>query len=78
MTYPKKTLLEACQLAFNGKNNKDIEEMLGVSKGTIVRWRKLRLWKETEKDLLEAEKRHVFEKQLVIRAEESKLTVLGN
>jgi hypothetical protein len=77
MAYPKKILIEACQLAFNGKNNADLEKILGVSKGTIVRWRTLPLWKEIEKDLLEAEKRHVVEKQLIIRAEESKLTAQG-
>ena len=77
MAYPKKILIEACQLAFNGKNNADLEKILGVSKGTIVRWRKLPLWKDVENELIEAEKRRVVETQLVIRAEKSKLTAQG-
>lgn len=50
-----KQILEACKLSFDGMTGTEIAKELQVNPNTISRWRKLAVWKEMERKLIEAE-----------------------
>lgn len=50
-----KQILEACKMSFDGMTYAEIAKKLEVNPNTISRWRKLMLWKEMERKLIEAE-----------------------
>lgn len=49
-----KQIVKACRLRFEGNSDEKTAKILKVHPVTIARWRKLDLWKETEKSLIEA------------------------
>ena len=55
-----KQILEACKLSFDGMTGTEIAKKLQVNPNTISRWRKLAVWKEMERKLIEAEIKKVL------------------
>lgn len=49
-----KQIIKACRLCFQGDSNQKIAKKVNVHKSTITQWRKLDLWKQMEKQLIEA------------------------
>ena len=56
-----KTILTACEMSFNGKTDNEIATDLGVSVSAVSRWRKNKVWKEFEEELIAAHKESLLE-----------------
>lgn len=55
-----KTMLTACEMAFNGKTNNEIAADLGVHVSAVSRWRKNVIWKEFTEELIAAHKKSLL------------------
>ena len=75
--YSQRDIIKASHLAFNGRKNDAIANAIGVSKATVTRMRKHPLWKETEKELIAAEKQAVVKEQLAMRDNSNKVLAQG-
>ena len=56
-----KTILTACEMSFNGKTDNEIATDLGASVSAVSRWRKNKVWKEFEQELISAHKESLLE-----------------
>lgn len=55
-----KQILIACQMAFDGKGNREIAAELGFTETTVSNWRKSEIWQEFEAELIDAYKQQVL------------------
>ena len=69
MKHRSQKIIRACQMAFNGKTNKQVADVFDVSPTTVSNWRKSELWHETENALIAAEKQAAVESQRSICAD---------
>ena len=58
-----KQILMACQMAFDGKSNREIGKALGFTETTISGWRKLKVWQDFEVELIDSYKKQVLSQQ---------------
>ena len=56
-----KTILTACEMSFNGKTDAEIGDILKTSVSNVSRWRKKKIWKEFETELISAHKESLLE-----------------
>ena len=66
-----KQVLEACQMAFNGRSVKDIAGELGVPERKVYAWRKTEEYKQFELELVSAYKRQLETEAISAAAEAS-------
>ena len=55
-----KTILTACEMAFNGKTNNEIAAELDIHVSAVSRWRKNAIWKEFTEELIAAHKQSLL------------------
>ena len=56
-----KMILTACEMSFAGKTDNEISADLGTSVSAVSRWRKNKIWKEFEEELISAHKKSLLE-----------------
>ena len=56
-----KLLLTACEMSFNGKTDAEVAADLETSVSNVSRWRKHKIWKEFEEELISAHKKSLLE-----------------
>ena len=56
-----KTILNACEMSFNGKTDAEIATVLETSVSNVSRWRKNEIWQEFEQELISAHKESILE-----------------
>ena len=56
-----KLLLTACEMSFNGKTDAEVAADLEVSASNVSRWRKHKIWREFEEELISAHKKSLLE-----------------
>ena len=59
-----KQILMACQMSFDGMENRAIANVLETTQVTVSKWRKSKIWKEFEEELMEAHKKQILETSL--------------
>ena len=59
-----KQILMACQMSFEGSNNREIGEIIGVNEATVSNWRKMEIWQDFEAELVDAYKQQVLKSDL--------------
>ena len=55
-----KMILTACEMSFSGKTDAEVAALLDTSVSAVSRWRKHEIWKEFEKELIDAHKRSLL------------------
>ena len=55
-----KTILNACEMSFNGKTDAEIAVVLETSVSNVSRWRKNEIWQEFEQELISAHKESIL------------------
>ena len=66
-----KTILTACEMAFNGKTNNEIASDLGVHVSAVSRWRKSAIWKEFTEELIATHKQSLLKAHRLPSLEDS-------
>ena len=66
-----KTMLTACEMAFNGKTNNEIAADLDVHVSAVSRWRKNPIWKEFTEELIAAHKQSLLKEHQLSSLEDS-------
>ena len=56
-----KMILTACEMSFNGKTDAEVAADLDVSVSNVSRWRKHKIWREFEEELISAHKKSLLE-----------------
>ena len=59
-TFSPKVILTACEMVYQGASHVKVGEKLGVSKRTLVQWKKTELWREFERELIAATKAEIL------------------
>ena len=60
----QKQVLNACRMSFEGISNREIAVMYQVTEATVSNWRKLKIWREFEAELVDAYKQQVLKSEL--------------
>ena len=56
-----KMILTACEMSFNGKTDAEVATVLETSVSAVSRWRKHKIWREFEQELISAHKKSLLE-----------------
>ena len=66
-----KTMLTACEMAFNGKTNNEIAAELDIHVSAVSRWRKSAIWKEFTEELIAVHKQSLLKAHKLEALEDS-------